>query len=68
MTTQDKAKFAVGDLVELKSGSPRMTVTEVHEQDARGSWSYRCAWFAGKKKESSSFPHEALEVSKSDDG
>jgi uncharacterized protein YodC (DUF2158 family) len=44
-----------GDLVQLKSGGPVMTV-----QERLSSPSYRCQWFAGKKLESGVFPTEAL--------
>ncbi|OJX65817.1 DUF2158 domain-containing protein [Magnetospirillum sp. 64-120] len=48
--------FKVGDIVQLKSGGPEMTVVTV-DQDGKGVWA---AWFAGKKSERSHFPNEAL--------
>jgi uncharacterized protein YodC (DUF2158 family) len=44
-----------GDLVQLKSGGPVMTVQEALSRD-----SYRCQWFAGKKLETGIFPTESL--------
>ncbi len=48
--------FKVGDLVELKSGGPPMTVE--HEADAQGL--IYCTWFAGKKAEWKRFNPDAL--------
>jgi uncharacterized protein YodC (DUF2158 family) len=50
-------KFQTGDIVQLKSGGPEMTVQSV---PSRTSSSYRCQWFAGKKLESGPFPEESL--------
>jgi uncharacterized protein YodC (DUF2158 family) len=36
--------FKVGDVVQLKSGGPRMTITEV---STGGPISYACTWFEG---------------------
>jgi uncharacterized protein YodC (DUF2158 family) len=44
----------VGDIVELKSGSPRMTVSEIIGQTAI------CRWFSGDKSEADTFPLAAL--------
>lgn len=33
--TMKGAKFAVGDVVRLKSGSPKMTVSEVYDDDSK---------------------------------
>ncbi|WP_175692748.1 YodC family protein [Burkholderia ambifaria] len=50
-------KFKIGDIVQLKSGGPEMTVqTLPYERNSR----YRCQWFAGKKLESGEFPEESL--------
>ena len=53
-----QAKFAVGDIVKLKSGGPEMTVQTV--PDSSGQY-YNCQWFAGKKLESGRFPANSLE-------
>lgn len=56
-----KVQYKVGDLVQLKSGGPTMTVTDVNELGGRVQeiW-YDCAWFAGRKKETGRFPEGAL--------
>jgi uncharacterized protein YodC (DUF2158 family) len=56
MTNQ--VKFAVGDIVKLKSGGPEMTVQTL--PDSSGKY-YTCQWFAGKKLESGRFPADSLE-------
>ena len=50
--------FNIGDLVKLKSGGPKMTVTRVDNLGIRTI--VRCTWFAGSKKEQGDFPPEAL--------
>lgn len=47
----------VGDVVQLKSGGPKMTVCKADEENK----SYRCCWFNGKKVERADFPLEVLE-------
>lgn len=42
-------EFKKGDIVQLKSGGPDMTVTSVQGEEI---W---CIWFAGKKLETESF-------------
>jgi uncharacterized protein YodC (DUF2158 family) len=51
--------FKIGDTVQLKSGSPRMTVTHVGAA-ADGRELVECAWFDGMQRQSGSFPPEAL--------
>ena len=63
MTT--KSKFAVGDIVKLKSGGPDMTVQST---PAVGGGYYHCQWFAGKKLELGNFPAESLEEVKAKHG
>lgn len=48
------AQFNAGDIVQLKSGGPKMTVTEIK---AGGVW---CVWFAGSKREREYFTTESL--------
>lgn len=50
-------QYTTGDIVQLKSGGPDMTVKErVSTVDN----TYRCQWFAGKKLESGVFPEDSL--------
>ena len=51
--------FKVGDTVQLKSGSPRMTVTVVG-MAADGKEIVECAWFDGTQRQNGSFPSDAL--------
>lgn len=55
MTTQ--AAFKVGDIVQLKSGGPEMTVKTVPDPHNKN---YTCQWFAGKKLEAGMFPADSL--------
>jgi uncharacterized protein YodC (DUF2158 family) len=54
-------KFNIGDVVQLKSGGPKMTVTHVGQMATGGTtltaW---CAWFDGTKEMSGTFPVGAL--------
>ncbi len=52
------AKFKVGDIVQLKSGGPKMTCTDVHSAYLKGE--VECKWFAGGKQQSGYFPKDAL--------
>ena len=49
--------FKIGDIVQLKSGGPKMTVTN---HGSKGE--IYCSWFGGSKKESAPFPPDALKV------
>ncbi len=49
-------KFKPGDVVQLKSGGPKMTVKEFDEQMGE----VHAIWFAGAKHEEGWFPPEAL--------
>lgn len=55
-------KFKVGDIVQLKSGGPKMTIDEVFDRDdiVQKRASYRCKWFNGKKVEVEIFADETL--------
>lgn len=57
------AKFKAGDIVQLKSGGPNMTVSE-HDASFKR---YECTWFAGRKCEHAYFPETSL-VTAEDDG
>lgn len=52
-----QSSFNIGDIVQLKSGGPEMTVQTVPEKP---TGYYKCQWFAGKKLESGLFPFESL--------
>lgn len=49
--------FKIGDIVQLKSGGPKMTVTNILDS---GKNIVHTSWFAESKKESGPFPVEAL--------
>ena len=50
------AQFKVGDVVQLKSGGPKMTVKNVYESDN----TYSCQWFTGSKLADGHFPQDSL--------
>jgi len=54
-------KFKVGDLVELLSGGPVMTVADV--QDSIGPTVITTQWFSGRKLEVGHFAPEVLKRS-----
>jgi uncharacterized protein YodC (DUF2158 family) len=54
-----KHSFKLGDIVQLKSGGPSMTVYEVDNDF--GKPVVRCQWFAGKKLESGTFAVESIQ-------
>lgn len=51
--------FKVGDIVQLKSGGPEMTVKAVPSTHRPY---YSCQWFAGKKLEAGDFPADSLKL------
>jgi len=51
-------KIKAGDVVELKSGGPEMTVDSIG--DHQGIESAFCTWFDGNKKYSAAFPLTSL--------
>lgn len=51
------AAFKIGDIVQLKSGGPKMTVTTVYDDVSE---TIGTSWFAGSKKEKGTFPLQAL--------
>jgi uncharacterized protein YodC (DUF2158 family) len=51
-------KYKVGDIVELSSGGPDMTVSDIDPDGV-----INCVWFVGDKKEASSFRSEAIQYS-----
>lgn len=50
--------FKVGDIVQLKSGGPKMTVTDPNGYDEK----VHTSWFAGSKHENGRFPSAALQI------
>jgi uncharacterized protein YodC (DUF2158 family) len=46
--------YKIGDLVQLKSGGPKMTITAIIDDHVRA------AWFAGSKYEVAHVPMDAL--------
>jgi uncharacterized protein YodC (DUF2158 family) len=49
-----------GDVVQLKSGGPEMTVNFV--ESSSGMEEAACSWFVNNKKESSRFPVATLKL------
>jgi uncharacterized protein YodC (DUF2158 family) len=54
-----REKFKIGDIVELKSGGPKMTVKGPNTFGERDD-EYSCQWFGGKKLEYGVFPADSL--------
>ncbi len=52
--------FKIGDIVQLKSGGPEMTVKSL--PSTSNGTQYVCQWFAGKKLEQGSFPSDSLKT------
>lgn len=57
-------KFEIGDTVQLKSGGPKMSVTNVGTHRVTKKPTVICAWFVNDKVEKSDFPPEALQLVK----
>ena len=51
--------FKLGDIVQLKSGGPKMTVVGL-PGELGNSGRFATSWFAGSKNEHGRFPIEAL--------
>jgi uncharacterized protein YodC (DUF2158 family) len=54
-------EFKAGDLVQLKSGGPKMVVEQVGEDFGRRKRVW-CNWFDGNKKSSDTFAPEQLKI------
>jgi uncharacterized protein YodC (DUF2158 family) len=52
-------EIKLGDVVQVKSGGPRMTVSAVY-RNPDGVPSAYCDWFDGKKTQKNSFPIASL--------
>lgn len=50
--------LTIGDVVQLKSGGPKMTVCST---EGKGG-AYRCCWFNGKRVERADFQFETLKT------
>ena len=61
LIVKKRSAFKVGDVVELKSGSPRMSVTEI-----AAAQRLRCSWFVGGNHKSALFPFQTLKVPDAD--
>lgn len=60
-----KTKFSVGDVVQLNSGGPKMTVVDVQVlSTATSPTSYKTAWFDEGRAVASNFPEDALRKGK----
>lgn len=55
-----KADFKVGEIVQLNSGGPEMTVEEVSTEPYHRKAPILCQWFGGKKLEHGHFPVASL--------
>lgn len=53
------AAFKKGDVVRLKSGGPRMTVSDV---DSYGQGEVLCTWFDGGRRTQEPFDVETIEL------
>ena len=62
MSTQ--SEITPGTIVELNSGGPKMTVTNINYSDStpRKMTSCNCQWFAGKKLERGTFLANTIKV------
>ena len=58
-----KEDLKLGDVVELRSGGKKMTVTHIEEKKS-GGFNVKCNWFEGpyadQKLQNGTFPSEAL--------
>lgn len=60
-------KFKIGDVVRLKSGSPKMTIvndktmTDIKRGKVYGG-KYECAWFDGANEIRGTFPQDGIEI------
>jgi uncharacterized protein YodC (DUF2158 family) len=55
-------KLKAGDVVQLKSGGPKMTVDVAETMMGK----VYCTWFVGSKREGAEFASESLELVQSD--
>lgn len=56
-------KFPPGDIVQLKSGGPAMTISSIKLSYAGAAFEgYNCEWFKGASKEQAMFKEETLQA------
>jgi uncharacterized protein YodC (DUF2158 family) len=60
-------QFKVGDIVQLKSGGPKMTVDSVDDNIVGGRAGVWATWFAGSKHQRSHFHQESIELAPNDE-
>lgn len=53
-------EFSAGDVVQLKSGGPKMTVDKTGNAGMTGEPAVWCVWFEGNKKMTSTFAPTSL--------
>ncbi len=54
-------KFKPGDVVQLKSGGPAMTVSKITTNTDGDLSGYRCEWFKGASNENAHFTPDVLQ-------
>ena len=60
-------KYKTGDIVQLKSGGPKMTVARYNNPSAIDtSPNVWCDWFAGSKHEKACFPEDSIQPAQAD--
>jgi len=52
--------FKPGDIVQLKSGGPAMTISEISKSYEGKFTGYKCEWFKGASNERAHFTEETL--------
>lgn len=55
-------KFKPGDVVQLKSGGPAMTISEITTNYDGNLSGYRCEWFKGASNERAHFAEDTLQT------
>jgi len=56
--SESNQKFKIGDTVELKSGSPPMTIADYNYSTKK----FGCQWFVGEKVEKDFFTSDSLQL------
>jgi uncharacterized protein YodC (DUF2158 family) len=59
----ERSDFNIGDIVQLKSGGPKMTVVDLLPSVGIGSLEgATCTWFDRNKRQAGNFPLDALKA------